>query len=490
MKSTVESLSPTRVRLAVEVPFDELKPSLDRAYKQIAGQVRVPGFRPGKAPAAIIDRRVGRGTVLNEAVQDAVPRYYADAIQETGAKVIGQPDIEVTKIDDGDVLAFTAEVDVRPDLTLPDLAGLSATVDEVDVADSDIDEQISALRDRFAVLQGVDRPVQSGDYVSIDLSASVDGEPLPDAASTGMSYEVGSGELMEGLDDALSGMSAGETKEFTTELVGGDYAGRTADVSVTPRSVKEKELPELDDDFAQTASEFETLAELTEDIRTRLQRVKQAQQGSDARDKVLDALLAATDVPLPDSVVETELNWRQENIDRQLAEAGMSREDYLKAQEQSEADIDAEMRSSAEQAVKTQLVLDALADAEQIGVSDQDLTEHIVAEAQRYGVAPQQLAQQVQQSGNLASLVADVRRNKAMRHALAAATVTDSAGNPVDLTPLLGPDEDDEAADGTADPTVPDEQTGEQAQADAEGPAAEAEQHSDDASESEAEQRS
>jgi trigger factor len=285
-------------------------------------------------------------------------------------------------------------------------------------------------------------------------------------------------------------MSAGETKEFTTELVGGDYAGRTADVSVTPRSVKEKELPELDDDFAQTASEFETLAELTEDIRTRLQRVKQAQQGSDARDKVLDALLAATDVPLPDSVVETELNWRQENIDRQLAEAGMSREDYLKAQEQSEADIDAEMRSSAEQAVKTQLVLDALADAEQIGVSDQDLTEHIVAEAQRYGVAPQQLAQQVQQSGNLASLVADVRRNKAMRHALAAATVTDSAGNPVDLTPLLGPDEDDEAADGTADPTVPDEQTGEQTQADAEGPTAEAEQHSDDASESEAEQRS
>ncbi len=428
--------------------------------------MRVPGFRPGKAPASIIDRRVGRGTVLNEAVQDAVPRYYADAIQETGAKVIGQPDIEVTKIDDGEVLAFTAEVDVRPDLTLPDLSGLTATVDEVSVEDSDVDEQVSALRDRFAVLQGVDRPVQDGDYVSIDLSASVDGEPMPDAASTGMSYEVGSGELMDGLDAALSGMSAGETKTFTTELVGGEHAGRTADVAVTPRSVKEKELPELDDDFAQTASEFDTLAELTDDVRTRLQRVKQAPAGQrGAR-------------PRPRRPARCDRHPAAGLRGRRRAELaagehrpaagrggdGAGRTTWPR-RSRAPRTFDAEMRSNAEQAVKTQLVLDALADAEQIGVSDQDLTEHIVAEAQRYGVAPQQLAQQVQESGNLASLVADVRRNKAMRHALAAATVTDSAGNAVDLTPLLGPDEDDEAADQSADPTVPADQSAEQEQA-------------------------
>ncbi|HEX3816090.1 MAG TPA: trigger factor [Mycobacteriales bacterium] len=455
MKSTVETLGPTRVRLAVEVPFDELTPSVQRAYKKVAGQVRIPGFRPGKAPARIIDQRVGRGVVLEEAVQDAVPRAYADAVEETGAKVIGQPDIEVTKIDDGDLLAFTAEVDVRPEFELPDVESISVTVDPTEVTDEDIDTQVGQLRDRFAVLKGVERAVQEGDFVSIDLKATVDGEEIPDASSSGLSYEVGSGQLIEGLDAALSGLEAEASKTFTTELVAGDHAGKSAEVEVTVRSVKEKELPELDDEFAQTASEFDTLDELRDDIRERLGRSKVSQQGSQAHDRVLQALLDATEVPLPESAVHSELHWRRDNVDRQLSEAGMDKDAYLQMQGQTQEEFDAELQSNVEQAVKTQLVLDALADAQEVSVSDQDLTEHIVAEAARYGIAPQQLAQQVQESGNIPALIADVRRNKAMRKVLGAATVTDTAGATVDLTALLGPIEDDAAADAAADSGLP-----------------------------------
>jgi trigger factor len=462
VKSTVETLSPTRVRLAVEVPFDELTPSVQRAYKKVAGQVRIPGFRPGKAPASIIDQRVGRGVVLEEAMQDAVPRAYADAVEETGAKVIGQPEIEVTKLDDGDLLAFTAEVDVRPEFDLPEIDSIEVTVDSTEVTDEDVDTQVGALRERFAVLKGVERPVQEGDYVSIDLKATVDGEEVPDASSSGLSYEVGSGQLVEGLDTALSGLKADESKTFTTELVAGEHAGKPADVEVTVKSVKEKELPELDDEFAQTASEFDTLDELKGDIRDRLGKSRAAQQGSQAHDKVLEALLSSTEVPLPQSAVDTELSWRRENVDRQLQDAGMDREQYLQMQGQSEEEFDAELQQNVQQAVKTQLVLDALADREEISVSDQDLTEHIVAEAARYGVAPQTLAQQVQQSGNIPALIADVRRNKAMRKALGAATVTDTAGTAVDLTPLLGPIADDTEADAEADASVPTETEPEQ----------------------------
>jgi trigger factor len=459
VKSTVETLSPTRVRLAVEVPFDELGPSLQRAYKTIAGQVSVPGFRKGKVPAAIIDQRVGRGAVLQEAMQDAVPRAYAEAVQENETKVIGQPDIEVTKLDDGENLEFTAEVDVRPEIVLPDLSTLTATVDPAAVTDEDIEAQVTALRERFAVLKGVERAVQEGDYVSIDLAAEVEGEEIPEISSTGLSYEVGSGTLLDGLDAALSGLTAEESKTFTTELVGGEHKGETADVTVTVQSVKEKELPELDDEFAQTASEFDTLDELRQDISTRLSRTKAAQQGNQAHERVLQALLDATDVPLPESAIESELSWRNDSVQHQLADAGLSMEGYLEAQNQTAEEFQTEMQESVQQAVKTQLVLDALADAEQVSVSDRDLTEHIMVEAQRYGMAPQQLADQVQQSGSVPALVADVRRNKAVRKALSAATVTDTDGAAVDLTALIGPDEDDTDADEAVDAGLPAEQT-------------------------------
>jgi trigger factor len=451
LKSTVETLSPTRVRLAVEVPFDELKPSLDKAYASIAKQVRVPGFRPGKAPARIIDQRVGRAAVLEEAVQDALPRAYSDAVRENEVRALGQPEIELTKLDDGESIAFTAEVDVRPQVTLPAYDGLDVSVDDAVVDEADVEEQVTAMRERFAVLKATDRPVQDGDYVSIDLRATVDGEEVPGGSTTGLSYEVGTGSMMEGLDEALVGASAGDTREFTTQLVAGEFAGRTADVSVTVRSVKEKELPELDDEFAQTASEFDTLEEFRADVRNRLQRVKVLEQGAQARDKVLTALLESTDVPLPESAVRGEYEWRQHDIGHQLESAGLDLDTYLSSEDRTKEDFDAEVRTNAETAVKTQLILDAIADKEELGVSDAELTERVIAQAQQYGVSPQEFAQQLTQGGNLPALVADVRRSKALATVLERAHVTDASGRAVELEHLRLPPPEESAEDEAAE---------------------------------------
>ncbi len=436
MKSTIENLSPTRVRLAVEVPFAELKPSLDKAYRSIAGQVRVPGFRPGKVPARIIDQRVGRAAVLEEAVNDAIPQQYSAAVLEHDVKVLGQPAVDVTEFADGDWLKFTVEVDVRPELELPAYDGLEVSVDDVSVDDAEIDEQMTGLRDRFAVLQGVDRPARTGDFVSIDLQATVDGVEIEGGSTTGLSYEVGSDDVMPGLDDALVEMAKGDATTFQTDLVAGDHAGRTADVAVTVRSVKEKDLPALDDDFAQTASEFDTLAELQDDIRGRLTRIKRLRQGTEARDKVLEALLSASDVPLPDSVVTLETTYRKQAMEQQLTDAGLTMEDYFAAESRTVEDLDAEIRSAAESAVKAQLLLDAVADKEQVAVSDTELTEEAVRRAQRAGMSAEQYVQQLVQAGQIPALAADVRRGKALILVLSQSKVTDASGRAVALDEL------------------------------------------------------
>ncbi|MEP6697312.1 MAG: trigger factor [Pseudonocardiales bacterium] len=450
MKSTVESLSPTRVRLAVEVPFDEIQPSLDKAYRAIAGQVRVPGFRPGKVPARIIDQRVGRATVLEEAVNDAIPQQYAAAVLQHDVKVLGQPAVDVTEFADGQGLKFTAEVDVRPQFDIVPYGGLTVTVDDLVVADAEVDEQIDGLRERFAVLKGVDRAVQSGDFVSIDLRATLNGEEVEDGSATGLSYEVGSGETVPGLDEALVGMAKGGDKTFEAAPAGGDHAGEPVQVTVTVRSVKEKELPEVDDDLAQTTSEYDTLAELRADIRERLTRIKRNKQGLEARDKVLESLLAAVEVPLPESVVRTETDYRRQAMEQQLASAGLDMETYLGAEGSAET-FDAELKATAENAVKAQLVLDAVADKEQVTVSDMELTEEVVRRAQRANVTADEYVQQVVQSGQIPALAADVRRGKALVHVLRQATIVDASGNPVELEGLK-----DEASPATEEEPAPD----------------------------------
>ncbi|MFJ2667174.1 trigger factor [Nocardia fluminea] len=438
MKSTVEQLSPTRVRINVEVPFEELKPDFDKAYKALAQQIKIPGFRPGKAPAKLIETRVGRGAVLEQVVNDALPNKYAEAVETAAVKVIGQPEIEITKIEDGEELAFTAEVDVRPEITLPDYSGIEVSVDSFTIGDDDIEEQLTSLRQRFGTLTGVERAVADGDFVSIDLSATVDGEDVPEAATTGLSHEVGSGQLIEGLDEAVIGLKAGESAEFTSTLVAGDHAGKEALITVAVQSVKERELPEADDEFAQLASEFDTIDELKEDLKGRVERVKKVEQAGSIRDKVLDTLLETVEVPLPEAVVKAEVDavvhdavHGFDHDEAKLAEA-------LEAQGSSREEFDKDTQEAAEKSVKTQLLLDAIAEAENTQVGQQELTERILFQAQRYGMSPEQFIQQVQQAGQLGAVFADVRRGKALAGVVGQVKVTDSDGNVVDTTEMFG----------------------------------------------------
>src|SRR5215831_16461060 len=303
VKSTVETLSPTRVRLAIEVPFSELEPNLKKAYREIGAQVTIPGFRKGKVPTAVIDQRIGRETILTEAVQGAIPEQILAAVREHEVRTLGRPEVEITDFGDGQPLKFTADVDVRPEITLPDLDNIEVTVDALQVSDEDVQTQVEGLRQRFATLKTVERPAQRGDFVQIDLQATVDGEEVPGGSATNLSHEVGSNQLLPGLDDTIEGMSAGASTNFTTALVAGDFAGQDADVAVTVRTVKERELPAVDDDFAQLASEFDTLEELRGDLAERLGRVKRMEQIYAARDKALEALVEASDVPAPEGVV-------------------------------------------------------------------------------------------------------------------------------------------------------------------------------------------
>ncbi|GAA5118558.1 trigger factor [Pseudonocardia adelaidensis] len=447
MKSTVERLSPTRVRINVEVPFDELKPDFDRAYKKIAQQVRVPGFRPGKVPARIIEARLGRGVVLEEVVNGAVPAKYSEAVTTAeDVTPIGRPDIEVTEIADGDKLTFKAEVDVRPQIDLPDLGSLAVSVDDVEVTDDDVQEQLDNLRARFGTLTGVERPAAKDDFVLIDLSATVDGEPVEDATTTGFSYQVGQGGLIDGIDEAIEGLSAGEEATFTSRLVAGEFADKDAEVTVKVTAVKERELPAADDEFAQLASEFDTLDELTADLRERLGRVRKMEQVTQARDKVLDAIVDATEVPLPESVVQAEVDSALHDAVHPFEHDEARFEEFLVAQGQTREQFDTETKEAAEKSVRTRLVLDALADREQTTVSDQELTERIVFQAQQYQMQPEEFVRRIQEAGQLGAVYSDVRRSKALIAAVRAATVTDASGSEVDMSELLGDDEPEDAA--------------------------------------------
>lgn len=476
MKSTVEKLSPTRVRINVEVPFTELEPEIDRAFKQLAKQVRLPGFRPGKAPRKLLEARVGRGAVLEQVVNDALPGRYSEAVSSSSLQPLGQPEIEITKLEDNEELVFTAEVDIRPEIDLPDLAALKITVDPISVTDEDVDAELESLQKRFGTLVGADRAAEEGDFVSIDLSATVDGQDVPEANTEGLSHEVGSGQLIEGLDEAIIGLKEGESKVFTTKLVAGEHAGKEAEVTVTVQSVKVRELPELDDEFAQLASEFDTIDELKADLREKVSRVKRVQQAEEIRDKAIEELLEQTEVPLPEKVVQAQiddtlhnaihdLDHDEDKFAETLAEQGSSREEW-----------DTENRTNAEKAIKTQLLMDAIADKLDIQVGQNDLTERLVLMSRQYGLEPQQLLQVLQQNNQLPAMFADVRRGLTVAAVVHGATVTDTDGNEIDTTEFFGPsgeqgeaagdeaagDEtaaEDAAEDNAADETAADDDT-------------------------------
>jgi trigger factor len=445
VKSTVETLSPTRVTLAIEVPYDELKPSLQKAYREIGAQVQVPGFRRGKVPSAVIDQRVGRGAVLNEAVQEAIPEQILAAVREHDVKTLGRPEVEITEFGDNEPLKFTAEVDVRPEITIPDLSTVSVTVPAVAIGDSEIDEQINGLRERFATLKTVERAAAEGDYVQLDLNATVDGVEVAGGSATNISHEVGSKQLLPGLDEVLVGMSAGEDATFTTQLVGGDFAGRDADVAVTVRSVKDKQLPEIDDEFAQLASEFDTLDELRGDLRERLTKAKKVEQIYAARDEALKQLVETASIPAPEGVVKDEVEGRKQAMTDQLERIGATLQDYLTSEEKTEEQIDQELTQAAEEGVRIQLLLDTIADAEDVQVSDDEFGHEIVHRAQRAQMQPQQYYDQLVRSGAAAAVFGDVRRGKALASVMEQVTMNDSDGNKLTLDDLRAASEDEHA---------------------------------------------
>ncbi|MFI6792654.1 trigger factor [Nonomuraea sp. NPDC050383] len=458
MKTAVEELSPTRVKLTVEVPFDELRPSLDAAYKKVAQQVRVPGFRPGKVPARIIEQRFGRAVVLEETLNDAVPKLYGQAVDEVDVFPVSQPDIEVTKIDDGEQIEFTAEVDIRPNFDVPEYKDVEVAVDSAEVTDADIDAQLDALRQRFATLTGVERPATSGDFVVMDLRAEIDGKNIEEQQASEVSYEVGAGSVLQGLDDALEGMSAGEEKTFRTELVGGENAGEQADVIINVKSVKEKVLPELDDEFAQLASEFDTLEELKQSIREQSRRNKLIDQVVQARDKALDTLLEKLDIPIPDSALKAEVDARKHNLEHQIAESGLSRDAFFRLYQTTEDERFAEFDTSSRKAIKVGFVLDKIVKAEELGVSEQELTNFVVRRAMEMGVQPNQLAQHLADNDQLTLAMVEIVRDKAKAVLGDAAKVVDSDGNEVDLkaiyTEINGEEVVEESAEDESDESV------------------------------------
>ena len=439
MKSTVEKLSPTRVRINVEVPFTELQPDIDTAFQQLAKQIRMPGFRPGKVPVKLLEQRVDKQAMFEQVVGEVVPTRYSEAVTTSEVQPIGQPEIEVTSKEYGQDLTFTAEVDVRPEITLPELKNLKIEVDPIEVTDEEVDAELQNLRARFGTLTGVERAAEDGDFVSIDLSATVDGEEVADAKTEGLSHEIGSGQLIDGLDDAIKGLKADESKTFTTKLVAGEHAGQDAEVTVKVNSVKERELPEPDDEFAQLASEFDTIEELKTNLVDQVKRTKRIGQAEAIRDKALEVLLEQVDVPLPENVVQSQVDDTLHNAIHGLDHDEAKFEESLKEQGSSREEFDTDNRTNAERAVKTQLLMDAIADELDIQVGQNDLTERLVLMSRQYGLEPQQLLQVLQQNNQLPAMFADVRRGLTIAAIVHGATVTDTSGEEIDTTEFFGP---------------------------------------------------
>jgi trigger factor len=418
LKSTVEKLTPTRVKLSIEVTFDELAPHVDGAYKTLSERINIPGFRKGKVPTAMIDQRVGRGAVLDEAINAALPTFYSQAAKDNDVLVIGRPDVEIVELKDKENFSFTVEVDVRPEISLPNFSQIKIEVDDVKVTDADIDEQIQSLRTRFGTLTTVEKNVATGDFVTIDLVATKDGNDLEGGTANDLSYEVGSSSMIDGLDEALIGLAANGSKSFDTALVG-MAEGEKGTVKVTVKAVKERELPPIDDAFAKLASEFETLAELKADLTTRLTRLKEMEQGAQARDLLVEKLTSTVEIPLPADIIEAEVNDH-------LEKEGRLEDDKHRAE------VDLEVRTT----ITREFLLDSIVKAESVAVNETELTEYLVRAAARYGMSPDQFIKEVSDAGQVTTMVAEVARAKALAGVLSRVQVVDKSGKKVDLEAL------------------------------------------------------
>ena len=418
MKTSVETLSPTRVKLTVEIPFAEMSQSVEAAYRTIAEQVTIPGFRKGKVPSSIIDQRVGRGAVLQEAINEVIPDAYENAVKETKVKIASQPEIEVTKIEDGELLEFTAEVDIRPEFDLPDFATIEVEVDDIKVGDEGIDEELSSLRRRFATLVPVEREAVDGDLLLVDISGTnAAGDDVEDLSAAAMSVELGDESILPGFDEALRGAKAGQTRTFEFVPSAGEYADQPITVSVMVSTVRERELPEPNDEFAMLASEFDTLEELRADIGERMERVKRMEQAMEARGKVHDAMLELLDIPVPEGIIDAEVS--EHFTDGHGDDA--HREEFI---------------SQTRDRIKSQFILDRIAEDEVVSVGESELSAWVIQQAPRYQMAPDALLSALVQGNQLPVAIADIRRGKALALVTSRATVTDASGAIVDLEAL------------------------------------------------------
>ena len=418
MKSAVEKLSPTRVKLTIDLEFTELAPHIKDAYQSISEKIVIPGFRKGKVPQAMIDQRVGRGSVLDEAINAALPVFYSQAVREHEVLVVGRPNVDITELEDNKKVAFTVEVEVRPEIDLPDFSKISIKVDDVAVTEKDIEEQVDSLRARFGTLTAVEKDAATGDFVSIDLVAKVDGKEIEGGSANGISYEVGSGKMIEGLDEVLVGLKVEDQKTFNAPLVG-MAEGEIGEVTVTLKAVKTRELPELNDEFAKLASEFDTLTELRADVSERLTRLKSMEQGAQARDLLVQQLLDTLKIPIPEGIVEEEVTAHLEKENRLDDTAHR-----------------AEVIEEVKKSLATEFLLDAIVRAENVQVSEAELTEYLIRSSARYGMAPEQFVQEISKSGQITSVVADVSRTKALAVVLERVAVEDASGRKVDLEAL------------------------------------------------------
>lgn len=434
MKTELETLTATRVRLSIALDASDLNPAFEKAFKAISSQMNIPGFRKGKVPRAVIEQRVGREAVLSEAINEAVPHAYEEAVREHGLVPLGQPELDVADNPTDSAVSFTAEVDIRPEFDLPAYSSLQVTVDEALVPESQVEDQLDGLRARFASLRAVERPAADGDVLLVNIRGSHNGQDVPDLSGNALSYELGTDGMLPGFDDAVRGAAAEEERTFTFTPEGGEWGGKELSVTVTVSAVRERDLPPADDSFAQLASEFDTIEELRADLRTRLGRVRVVEQAYQARDKVLEALVEAVDLPVPQNLV-----------DAQVA-------DHF-ADGHGEGDLDhrAEVSRNARRSLVAQIVLDKVGEVEQVQVSDAEFTQWLVSEAPRYQLSPQDFADQLVKSGALPSAFGEVRRAKALSLVLEHATVTDSKGATVDIAAAMRPTEPAFAASEAAE---------------------------------------
>jgi trigger factor len=439
LPSTLETLSPTRVKLTIVIPFAELKPALDKAYRAIAAQITIPGFRKGKVPPAVINQRVGRAAVLSEAVNDVLPNAYGAAIVEHKLTPLAPPEITVVSLEDGQDATFDAEVDIRPDFDLPKIDAIAVTVKPATVDDTAVDERIALLRERFAETKEVERAAEKGDQVTLDLVATQQGEPLADASADGVTYVIGSGGMLDGLDEAVTGLKAGQQKTFTSTLVGGEHEGEEADIAVSVTKVAERTLPEVDDDFAQLVSSFDTAEAMKQDLRQGAERMALYEQADEARGKIIDAILAATPFELPPAIVKAQVEARTDQINQMLQRANLTLAEYLErsGQGQTPEEFWGELEKAADRSIRTQVVLDKVAEATAVKVSQEDVTRYLFERAQENGTSPQEELQHMTEHDHLGEWMAEIRRAKALNQVMRQAKVKDSDGKKVDLASLF-----------------------------------------------------